>query len=193
MGSTSAKITKLGRLGMNKYLWLLCAVLLFAGCLNHRDFTRQEWKEISSKTYEGLDQGKLIDAIDRLFILSDGDDYSFLHTDGYTKATHRFLGFYQYNANIWHINYNEENSTTNVSLQLERNKGGITKTHQAETSVYLFFKRLDYLLGLNNKWLACSDIKNEQAKLGLDDNEDFLCNAFTKDNLPGQLREAKAN
>ncbi|SCZ49047.1 hypothetical protein [Thiohalomonas denitrificans] len=157
---------------------IICILITTAsGCAVQQErVTRDEFLKFSTKEYFGFNQQQIISASEELFNLSDGNDYEFSYTkNGITAG--RFYNVYMVLAVdqgniIWNIETFPTDDGVIVEVIVENHKGGFlspttTFAYNDPANYELYFKRLDYMLGISDTWLTC-----ELAKSVFEERED---------------------
>lgn len=195
-------------------LALLCAVFVIAGCATqHPPMTREEWLNTTTRYYEGKTKDEVLNAAEKLFTLSDGDDYTFQHTDDALYASRQWtmyfvIGFAQGNDN-WVVSAKETDkgvkATVRAAIQSSSvapmaTTGGdfsaatipLSGTPVTGNSLYeLFWARMDYLLGKRSDWMTCEEADARKKSGETWGWNDPLCNSINvKDQDPtGKKKE----
>lgn len=192
-------------------LMMLCFLVmtLLSGCLPKCPrMTRAEYLETTTRVYKNSDKEEVFAAIEKLFILADGNDFKFTYTEDGMQAMRNWSIFLIFAAGFgtdyWNINVQDvENGGVRVSTRVATQSQSMAPTPTTGgnysagttplmgsplegTSIYdLFYARLDYLLGVRSEWMSCDDSdkrKSNGVTWGLND---ALCNSFNmKDNTP---------
>ena len=177
---------------MYKFIYL-AFIILFTGCsvknldtkVNEQSkkneyFTTREYKEISKDA--------IFEAAKKVFLLADKrkfriDSYRDHLEVSKTKMSHFFL-YPVTHEDRWNLSINEKDNTSFAKLELVR----ITdfdeedKEYLSKYSHELFWRRLDYLLGINDKWISCDTIRNIRGTL-CDGLDMYNNSAATKDDI----------
>jgi len=199
-------------------LLVLTLLLLTASCATTRNMPREEYLRTTTRTYDGLSKDEILNKIEKIFLLSDKDDYSFAHTPNGMQANRRWLVYLILAASSgtdsWAINIEEKDGKSLVSVNVSTSSGTVAASPnggsgantlttpsnsyilQGNSIYYLFYSRLDYLLGKSDKWLTCSEFekfiseenKTSEVYWGLTDP---LCNSFNIDDLKPERRIAQ--
>lgn len=168
---------------------LITLLLVLQGCAPKvHPITRNEWKNITTRTYHGISNEKLFDAAEKIVNNADPEDTKFARfEDGFVADRYWFLfaviasvhGYNTYNFRIKNL----DNNTTQVKLIMSSSiassslspsvtsgggmgasvnstgvSSGQTSSNQQNYGNFtyeIFWKRLDYELGLTDKWYSC--------------------------------------
>lgn len=192
-------------------LVVMALMTLLVGCVTRPTMSREEYLSTTQRTYENKSQNDVLNAAEKLFILSDADDYKFHHTDNSLNASRHWLVYLVIAASMgtdnWIIQTNEVKGGTKASAMVSTSAGAIgatyinnnpgtittpsTGTLATGPAVYeLFWARMDYLLGKSDKWMTCDDLQKMKEKKLTWGDDSALCNSFNvKDELPVELRK----
>ena len=162
---------------MAKKLILICvACTIFAGCAaNTPRLSRQEWLDLTNKTYQGVTKEEVLSAAETVFDLADGDDFVISHTQEGLQATRNWSVYLVLAAamgtDYWKVTAVENEGAVNVSVQANTQGQAVTPMATSNngwtattsplagtpilgTAIYdVFWARLDYLLGKRNDWM----------------------------------------
>jgi len=175
---------------------------------------RNEQIATTTKIYNNVTKEDVLIATDKLFRLADGDDFTITHTENTVLGNRRWLIYLVLAAAMGQDNWivaAEENpvdktvkvvvrvSTVSNNLAPMMTTGGantwsvatlpgVENTIPGKALYYIFFKRLDYLLGITDEWLDCERadaiIKEEK----ISGSTECLCNSFNiKDSKPDKM------
>lgn len=186
-------------------------VLMLAGCaVQPPQMTRDEYLQVTQRTYEGKTPDDIYRAAEKLFVLSDGQDFKFFHTEDSMVASRPWSVYLVLAASMgvdtWTIRAREVDSGTKVSAALNTSMGSILPIPTTSgdmtaggmpsmagnvpgTAIYdIFWSRMDYLLGKTDKWMTCKEADARvKSKVKWGTNE-ALCNSFNvKDAAPEDL------
>lgn len=149
---------------------LLCAFVGIAGCASKKQMTRAEYMAATQRTYSQTPE-QIFTATEKLFRLNDGDDYTITHKKDEMTAIRNWETFYVFAAaagsDTWTVKTEPAESgkvrvTADANTVGGANSGGMKTLPPTGPAVYeLFFRRLDYLLGLRKDWTTCDQIKAE--------------------------------
>lgn len=183
-------------------------VLMLAGCaVQQPHMTRDEYLQVTQRTYEGKTPDDIYRAAEKLFILSDGQDFQFFHTEDSMVASRHWTVYVVLAAamgvDTWTVRARKVDSGTKVSAALNRSAGGILPMpttggdmtaggmpsmagNVAGTAIYdIFWSRMDYLLGKTDRWMTCKDADARVQSKATWGNNEALCNSFNvKDAAP---------
>lgn len=193
-------------------IWVaVLSTVIVSGCaLNQKKMTREEFLQVTRKTYQEVTPEQIFEASERLFILTDGDDFNFQHTPD-SLIANRPWSIYMVLAatsgtDAWVVKAtkNPDTGLTDASVFVTIYYGGgmspmfmgnsasvVTSpagggTPPLGTATYkLFWDRLDYLLGKTPTWTTCEDIDNAVASGEVWGDAGPLCNVMNiKDQRP---------
>lgn len=198
------------------YALLVCVCIFTVGCATQKKMTREEYLKMTNRTYEDVSEDNLLKAAEKLFYLSDGDDFTFHHAPKGLTAIRPWSIYLILAAtngtDVWTVQVNEQINTKKINVSVYGSTaiggsimpmvgaggggsvigvpgagGGIP---MSGTAIYeLFWSRLDYLLGKTQKWKTCDEIEEEIQAGKLWGNIESFCSSFNvKDNLPEELR-----
>jgi hypothetical protein len=181
---------------------------LLTGCMPQRPrMTRAEYLATTTRVYENVDKEAVFSAIEKLFILADGDDFTFTYSENGMQAI-RNWSFYLviaagFGTDYWNITIRDVEGGVKVSTCASTQSQGVAPAPTTGgnfsagttplmgspiqgTSIYdLFYARLDYLLGLRGDWMSCDESnqrKSDGITWGLNE---ALCNSLNmKDDSP---------
>lgn len=195
-------------------LALLCAVFVIAGCATqHPPMTREEWLNTTTRYYEGKTKDEVLNAAEKLFTLSDGDDYKFQHTDDALYASRQWTVYLVLAAasgtDNWVVTAKETDKGVKTTVRVATQEsafapmpttGGdasvgtipVAGTPVQGTTLYeLFWARMDYLLGLRPDWMTCEESNARRQNGDTWGLSHQLCNSFNvKDQAPtGKKKE----
>jgi hypothetical protein len=196
---------------LSVFVFVFIAILL-SGCgqINRLIPTNVE-QTVMTKTYHNVTKEQIYQASGKMFELLDGSDFHIAQYKDGLMGTRSWLVFIGW-GNVPGADYIEvkavekENSIVEISTKIYTNvdpgmyerarsdadytertippiriKGKLTNG----TAAYnIFWARLDYLLGLTDKWMTCDEQK-ERLKAGIDTGEDkFFCSFVSADDKP---------
>lgn len=194
-------------------IWITVFSLLFlTSCASNRKMSRDEFLKTTSRTYENKNPEEVLAAVEKIFMLSDGDDYTFVHTKTGMLANRKWLVYLVFAASTgtdsWNVQTEKTEKGTLVQIYASTTYGTVAATSNASTgvdtttipstgnfiqgnSLYdLFYKRLDYLLGKSDKWTTCLEFDQFVSERNQQSEEywglyEALCNGFNiNDKLP---------
>jgi hypothetical protein len=164
---------------------------------------RKEQIEATTRLYKDVTPEEVLIAVDRLFRLADGDDFKIFHTENAIIANRRWSVYLIIAAGFGNDSWivaAEENSNekiVKVVVRVSTNSSpvipmmttapntwtvatlpGVESTSSGKALYFIFFQRLDYLLGKTNKWLDCGEAKEIIKSEKIPGNVDCLCNPF---------------
>lgn len=186
---------------MKKVIFASFLPLLLAGCAVSRpDVSREDWK---IRSYEGIDRQEILQAAREVIRLADPDDTIFeTKPDGF-RAARRQLSYYVVESGLdifafdfvvratggrleTRLDIEERIERANfVTLGLPVAEVG---KPQSEYIYKLFYSRMDYLLGLNDRWLTCKESSGQEAGAAYGKAEELglaaFCGRFASDLSP---------
>ena len=164
---------------MKKIIIFLVALAILGGCsgVPKKQYTRAEWLDITSRTYEGTSAGDVFSDIETIFKMADEEDVTFVHTEN-SIIVDRKISMYLVIAYVsgfyrWHISVHEKEGRVIVSSHVESFLNGSSGAMVGNTyipsssggsggasvtnvdSYKLFWSRLDFLQGKSAKWYTC--------------------------------------
>jgi hypothetical protein len=203
--------------------------VLLTGCAGNKakEYTRQEWKELTSRTYTEFTQDQLIDAAKLVIERADPEDIRFAwHDNGFT-ADRSWLQYMIIAAanGVNHVQFlaNEQtDGTIHTKLRLGASSGTITASPvigsqgviggasinntglgsiprsiaamgYGDFTYAVFWKRLDYELGISKEYYTCRQAKLD-GKNGVYDYSntvqyDLFCSDASESITPDGKRE----
>ena len=166
--------------------------------------TRDEWNAETKRVYSDIGEDKILEAAEQLFVLWDGDDFSFSHGESELNASRTWSLFalvsYVDGTDHWRVTTKkiaDQKVEVRVSLAAANSSSSMviggaapfmgpaisTGTNVDTPYIYrLFWSRLDFLLGKSNDWYSCDKWKKfagvDRIALGTP------CNPLAKDDNP---------
>jgi PBP1b-binding outer membrane lipoprotein LpoB len=67
------------------------AVLVIVGCATSRHVSREEYTDMTTRTYEGVTKEQVSHAAENFFTLLDGDDFDITHSGNTVKGIRIFM------------------------------------------------------------------------------------------------------
>lgn len=188
-----------------KHIILLMISAMVIGCVNNRTMTRNEWIQYTSHHYPNATAEQVLLNAEKLFTLADGNDFRFVHTNNKLYATRQW-SFYAviaagFGNDHWVIETTENNGGVDVQVNVGTAQSSMIPlpTAGGDTSagtlpgnamppngnaIYdLFWRRMDYLMGVSDKWVTCqeADSMNDGNKVW--GNNEALCNGVNIDDV----------
>lgn len=194
-------------------LTALAALLFLQGCASgpRKELSREEWIATTSRTYSGVTREQAIAAAERVLRLADGDDFQIVHNQDGFDAVRDWTAFAVIvlvtGKDYWSIRVMEQPGGVKMTVQSSvtadttaptptTTKGTWVATSSPSgaggrpvdgPALYeLFFSRVDFLVGLSPRWVAC-----DEANARVDNGATWganraLCNSFNMtDDKPG--------
>ena len=186
----------------------LVCLLALPACVSTPTLSRDEWLNMTNRTYEGVTKEQAISAAERLLRLADGNDFMIAHNDDGFIASRNWSVYLVLAAAVgtdtWLVRAAENgHGGTRVSVSVGRQAGNVTGVATGSntvapltmpstggsvngTAIYdVFWARMDYLLGRRQVWMSCTGAdKRVSDGLVWGDNS-ALCSAFNiKNNVP---------
>lgn len=183
-------------------------LVVLAGCATKPQMTREEYLQTTQREYQGKTADDVLKAAEELFVLADGDDFTFHHADDSMSATRPWLVYLVLAASMgtdnWLVQTKEVPGGVKASAKVSTSMGSVapmattggdwTATGMpgmggnivAGTAIYdVFWARMDYLLGRTDKWMTCAEA-DARVKAGTTwGQNEALCNGFNvKDAAP---------
>ncbi|WP_427183621.1 hypothetical protein ACL598_17530 [Bordetella bronchialis] len=191
---------------------LIIVMLLgaLAGCATQKQLTREEYLQTTQRTFQGKSAEDVYHAAEKLFRLADGDDFTFAYTDTSMTASRRWSIYLvltaAFGTDTWLIQTKDVPGGVKVSVQVSTVAGSVvpmgttggdfTATGTPSltnlvpgTAIYdVFWARMDYLLGLSQRWMTCEEAEARRKSGVVWGVNDALCNSFNmKDDVPEEL------
>lgn len=153
-------------------------VALAACVTKHKKMTREEWLQVGQHSYVGIKKEVLIDKAQKVLELADGDDFHFSYTpNGFVASRNWFLYYVigsTQGTDYWTFNVEEKDgklvadvraSTTAGTLTAYSNGMGASTVTTPTIGIpiegtalfNLYWRSLDYVLGLTDRWEDCRD------------------------------------
>ncbi|WP_072682364.1 hypothetical protein [Arcobacter sp. LA11] len=151
---------------MFKYIFLV-GILFFSGCVssseNFDNNLKKEEDNFTTREYRNISKDAIFKAAKQIFILAGKKEF---RIDSYrnrvdiskTKMSH-YPFFAITSENRWILNIEEENNVSKVKLEIfkitdyEEDKPKFLNNAEHE----LLWNRIDYLLGLSDRWITCTE------------------------------------
>lgn len=188
---------------------LLCAL---AGCGSTGTYapqlSRDEQLRMMSREYSGKTPEEVMTAAEKLFRLSDPEDYVFAYPDERSMvATRGYVMFMVIAAvsghDIWSLSVEPMEAGAKLRVQAATAStgtsampvGGIAVPYNIagssggvpmlEPALYgLFWARMDYLLGLRSDWIGCDQARDYLLSNNMHGVYEPLCGKMQDDNRP---------
>lgn len=194
---------------MKMILTMFAALTILSGCATttQPQLTRQQWIDMTSRTYTDRTPDQVLNAAEELFRLADGNDFIISHSEDGLYAQRPWSVYivlaYVEGTDTWVLQTKQDGSDTRVSVHLSNSvasttalptggggvapyTGAATGSSVQGTAIYdVFWARMDYLLGYSTNWMDC-ELANARVKQGITWGDNFaLCNIFNlEDNRP---------
>ena len=187
---------------MIRYFYIVIIITSILGCAQQKQLTRDEQLalhnrklESCSKLYKKFTKEELLLAIEKVLTLIDPSDVTFIHKENGLMMSRKYT-FYLILVAVWGTDYwliqtIPENNGVRVTLRgttvqkqaLGPSSGSVPQKldYPIDSSIFseaecrVFFKRLDYMLGLEDKWLDCNKAKLFAKQIGIKDTFMFMC------------------
>lgn len=196
---------------MKKSLCVFALALTLVGCAAKQpQMTRDEYLKTTQREYLNTTPDEVFRAAEKLFVLADGDDFSFHYTDDSMSASRNWSVYLVLAAamgtDIWHIRTKDEGNSTKVSAMVTTSSSPVAPMVTAGgdwtatglpgggsivpgTAIYdVFWARMDYLLGKSDKWMSCEESNARVAQKIVWGTNEALCNGFNmKDERPKEI------
>jgi hypothetical protein len=200
---------------------LLSSVFLLQACASRPEMTREQWLETTSHNYPNHTKEELISAAEEVLRLADKTDMRFAHNREGFMATRNWVVYMVLAAtsgvDYWKIETREESEGASIDISVSTayntyaaspvvngSGGNVTTLGMPGTPVdgnalyELFWERFDFILGLNDNWVQCSEEREFKKQRNLWGLTDPLCNGMSEtDLIPqraldlGEYREQK--
>lgn len=141
---------------MYKYFFLI-VLIIFTGC------SQNEQPYVSKRVYKKISKNAVLDAAKKLFILADEKQYL---TDSYrnkieskkVRVDNKIL-YIDLVEDKWILEVVQEKKMTRAHLSLKRRNSIDDKERYNKNKELhrMFWSRIDYLLGINDKWYTCEE------------------------------------
>ena len=168
---------------MKKVTLLLALSLLLVSCA--KEMSREEQLAINNKNisaankiYSGFSKEDIANAVTKTLELIDPSDSKFTHYENKIIMMRRYFFTLLFNTVIgsdcWIVTFeklNDQDVSVSLSVSIAQAAGMVpvgnttASTNPDKTSVpsecesRLFFKRVDYFLGIEKKWISCKEAK----------------------------------
>ncbi len=188
---------------MHKILPLACFITaLLAACATPRpSLTRSEQINLVKRSYSDIDKETVIQAVEKLLLLTDRSDFEIAHTDEGFTATRSWTIYLVLSGavgtDIWSVKATESEGFTDVSVSVYQQSSTLAATPTSSGSsasittvpsgsvpivnpalYYLFWSRMDYLLGKSEQWITCTEADEVLERAGAWGDYSVLCNGF---------------
>ena len=188
-------------------LALFAAIPLFAGCAVGRpDISREEWK---IRSYEGIPKHDILDAAREVIRLADPDDTKFESKPDGFNAVRQQLSYYVVASghDIFAFDFVVRETGGKMETRLEIQERversdllslglPIANVGKPQNSyIYdLFYSRMEYLLGLSDRWHTCQDAVgtlpgSDAEEIGIG----AFCGRFASDHTPPPFAQRKGD
>ena len=181
------------------YSPMIVSLLVIGACAEtgYRTMSPEEALKETTRFYRGIDTQKVLDASQRILNLFDGKSFELSRSGSEVFGVRRFPNLpltsdRRRYTDTWKIVAEEKNDGTSVTVSVERKSPRILGDRYERRPLgpapyFIFWKRMDYLLGQSKQWFTCHD-----AHLAIDKGDTWgstvwLCE-FTRDELPPELR-----
>lgn len=152
--------------------------MVVAGCgVTRKQLTRDEWIDVTTKTYSGVTETQALAAAGKFLRLLDGDDFIITNKRNNIVATKNTFMLLNILRDTWTIE--AETTTGGVLVTVDRATFLDSAALQKDDLVVYeaFWARMDYLLGKRDDWMTCKTI-NKKLKAGETWGDDYsICNA----------------
>lgn len=190
---------------------ILCGAVaaMLAGCVTpHPPMSREEYIATTTRVYPDKTKEDVFKAAEKLFRLSDGNDYTFTHSEESMDATRKW-SFYVvlaagFGQDHWRVTAKDTDNGVKATVQAATQSQAVQPMMVADgtnqnayattgpmqgspiqgNALYnLFWKRMDYLLGKRPDWATCEE-SDKNIKEGKEWGfNDPLCNSFNVDDV----------
>ena len=194
---------------MKSLPFFLIVLFWLSGCAvnQNKGMDRDQWIVETHRTYEDVTKEEVLRSVERLFVLADGDDFNFSHSENGIRATRNWMTYMIFAASqgvdTWDVEVKEVGRNTSVQVSAYVSASAIvpvqvggatsaTNTGASGSSINhpslyrLFWRRLDYLLGKSDHWMGCGEAEKHFSSVdGGPYGISLLCNSFNiKDDSP---------
>lgn len=167
---------------------------------------RNKQIEDTTRIYSDVSKDDVLIAVDSIFRLADGNDFKITHTENAIIGERQWLVYLVFAAAFgqdrWIVatEENQKDKTVKVVVRVTSLSSpvvpmvgttnsdvrtgsvlalpGVESTIPGDALYYIFFHRLEYLLGKRNQWLDCAEANNIIKKAHLTGSIECLCNPF---------------
>jgi hypothetical protein len=186
---------------MKQMFLSIVLIIIFVGCVQHQQLTRDEWIANTTRVYENLDKETAIFAAEKVLKLADGNDFIIMHDEDGFYSSRNWTVYLVLSAAIgtdyWKFKTEQlPNGKLKVSINVTTQAGmitpmattggnySVTSLPMAGTPVngnsiyHLFWERFDFLIGKKNIWLSCKksdELNKNNVTWG---SNETLCNSF---------------
>lgn len=170
---------------MKKIIIILLFALIPIGCVKQPPkLTHDEFLEMTTKHYEGVSKEQIFSAVEKLFKLNDGSDFQIAYTKDGLRASRFWIMALSSGRDVWDLEVKENKTGLDVSIDYSRYLNSLLLMKKEPLTFYLFWERLNYLLGKSNHWITCDELEQKIETGQLSGYEETLCNHTVKDNVP---------
>lgn len=178
---------------------------------------RNQYDDLRTRTYKGFTKDEVLDSVDKIFRIAD-TDYSIAYGEkgciAHRPWTIYLILSITWGKDYWYISVNEKDDATTVRIReiTEVNSlagtptggGGAQATaissmtnpdiidqnemKNKEALYTIFFKRLDFFLGLTDEWIDCKKAKKYVKKYKLKGHIEPFCLLATDDS-PASIKD----
>jgi hypothetical protein len=185
-----------------KLTLILVTLIISVGCMPPRQLTREEQllslhkkTNVAQKAYPDISKDKLIAASESVLKLVDPNDVVFFHNDDGFIMRRFYTCFMLFNNvfgyDYWHVDVIQRDGINilEVRAEVRQNMGmfatvpteppkknlTVEESVLSEAEYILFFKRIDYMLGIEQKWMTCEEARGYIKENKYNGNIMFLC------------------
>lgn len=181
---------------------MMLATLLIGCAAPNPRLDDAAYKKLENREYTGVTKNQILDAMEELLRLADGDDFKIVRDDNMITAHRAWTEYYLLKMNngvdSWQIKAIPIEGGFNANLLMIRtpgityNMGNIAsypkdyRVKMNSTALYdLFWARMDYLLGKRHDWMTCKMSDERVTNKIVWGSTDPLCNVVNiKDDKP---------
>lgn len=192
---------------MKSLFFAMVAASTLAGCATQRQMTREEWKQVSQREYKAT-ADDAFKAVEKVFKLSDGDDFEVAYTEEEIKAQRRWISYFVFGAAVgtdyWSVKAKERSPgmvIVSVSASTQQSAVGPMPTTAPGiyaagttpmagsiikgTALYdVFWARVDWMLGARKDWMDCKTADKRVTDGITWGVNEALCNSFNVKDMP---------
>jgi hypothetical protein len=168
---------------------------------------RSELLTVTTKTYPGCTKEDVLKASEKILRLADSD-FKFRHTENAIIGDRPWGWYFLIDCitgwDTWVIASEEKDGTTRVAVRTIQDKAGfpamvtgsslkgtgewtvdklpnLEDAIQSKALYQVFFKRLDYMLGKEKKWMGCTEARTYVEENKMDGELTAICDPLTID------------
>jgi len=134
----------------------------------HESMSQDEQIKATTRVYRDISSETILFATDKLLVRSNETEFQFSHSpERLTAESKRSVYMPNTSWQEWHekwvVTAQEQSKEVLVSVKVERHIshlfGSETQTPYGPAVYDLFWKRLEFLIGLDDQWMTCEEIQ----------------------------------